>query len=155
MPDGLDRLESRRATKSRSIPPPRNKPRTTPVPVKAADDPGPGSDAAATDVVKDRETKPKSSPGAGPKRRQQPARDAPPAVERLSKHTIHLGPAEDDFLEDVFLAGRRHSGGRVDANRSAVVRLALRRLAAEQTPSQIVEEIRAGTTKQGTGRPRF
>lgn len=158
MPDGLEALENRR--KARNIPPSRHKPRATPVPVQTPDatkaeagSPVEPSSSGVPEAAVQPPRKRAPKPAAGAK----PAPDAKPAapVERLAKHTIHLGPAEDEFLEDVFLAGRRKRGGRVDANRSAVVRLALRRLAAEQTPDQIVETIRTGTTKQVTGRPRF
>lgn len=175
MPDGLDALENRRPSTNRRIPPSRHKPRTTPVPVKAAEEVAADTPPAAeAKPAKARESAgpaaPAETPGTPspsktnskavtpPKKASSPsAKDASeaPVVERLAKHTIHLGSVEDEFLEDVFIAGRRSKAGRVDANRSAVVRLALRRLADEQTPAQIVDTIRKGTSKPATGRPRF
>ncbi|WP_137726565.1 hypothetical protein [Prescottella subtropica] len=67
----------------------------------------------------------------------------------LSPSTVYLGSEEDDFLEDVRAAGRRRPQ-RVDANRSAVVRLALNRLAEQLTHGEVVEEIhRQGKVSRG------
>jgi len=69
---------------------------------------------------------------------------------------VHLGPVEERFLDEIEIAGRRSASGRVDANRSAVIRLALRRLAEHMSVDEVVDVIREGTTRTGgAGRPRF
>lgn len=74
-------------------------------------------------------------------------------TEELKKKTISVGQGEEDFLRQVVVAGML---GKVDANQSATIRLALRRLQAEMTPEQVAEEIRRGIVKSGEGgRPRF
>jgi hypothetical protein len=150
MPNGLDQMEAARdarkaAAKGRNIPRSRNGPRQTPVEHAANEEVETEAPAEAVKVsTSAEEPLPESSletTGGG--------------QGSVIKRTIHLGRAEDEFLEDIFIAGRRAPGGRVDANRSAAVRLAIRRLREELSPDQIVNEIRQGTTKPTTGRPRF
>lgn len=137
MSDGLDRLESARsANRGRRIPPSRNKPREAPVAL------------AETPV---RETAGGGeAPASPPLRRSQTIEVA----EVVTRRSIHLSPTEDSYLEAVFLAGRQDSSGRFDASRSAVVRLALERLAQELTPQQVVAVLRNRTPVVGVGRPR-
>lgn len=159
MPDGLSQMRqareaaSRRGS-SRKIPPSRKKPPATkvdihPEPVTQPEI-GPANEmdvsAAAAPVAASQGQRQSS---AGESTRQAPA------LQELVKKTIYLSTREDDFLENVYLAGRRAAGGKVDANRGAVVRLALRRLESELSPEQIVDEIRAGITRPAAGRPRF
>ncbi|MEV8195012.1 hypothetical protein AB0P13_23300 [Rhodococcus pyridinivorans] len=70
--------------------------------------------------------------------------------------TVYLTAENDDFLEDVKRAGRR-SQPKIDANRAAVVRLALTRLADQMTPEQVAQELaaRAGRRPGKIGRTRL
>lgn len=149
MSNGLDQMEAARnarkaVAKARNIPRSRNGPRQTPVEKSVTEDAtieGPAEpleDSSTAEEIPD-----------------NPLGTTTTATEGVVKRTIHLGRAEDEFLEDIFIAGRRAPAGRVDANRSAAVRLAIRLLQRELSPDQIVDEIRQGTTKPTTGRPRF
>lgn len=169
MPDGLSQMRqareaaSRRGS-SRNIPPSRKKPPTTKVDihpepvtqpeVRSANDMG-ASVAASALSTASRGT-PRAFPEeSGRKSSTGESRQETPALQQLVKKTIYLSTREDDFLENVYLAGRRAAGGKVDANRGAVVRLALRRLESELSPEEIVDQIRAGITRPAAGRPRF
>lgn len=80
---------------------------------------------------------------------------APVEADELVKTTVHLGAQDDAWLNLVNFTGKQ-TKPRVDASRSAVVRLALRRLADSMTPQEAVEELRRSAPK-GTagGRPRL
>jgi hypothetical protein len=81
-----------------------------------------------------------------------PARPAPPTD--LTKVSIYLDEPADAFLETVRTAAR-FAKPRVDATRSAVVRLALTRLAEQLHPSDLVAELqRKAATHTGPGRKR-
>ncbi|WP_131809505.1 hypothetical protein [Mycolicibacter sinensis] len=72
----------------------------------------------------------------------------------LAKVSIYLDESTDTYLETVRAAART-TRPRVDATRSAVVRLALNRLAGQLTPGEVVAELQrnvAGHT--GPGRKR-
>lgn len=168
MPDGLSQMRqareaaSRRGS-SRNIPPSRKKPPATkvdihPEPTQAeassANEMG-VSVAAPASSTASREKPRALAEGPGHKSSAGESPQQTAALQELVKKTIYLSTREDDFLENVYLAGRRSPGGKVDANRGAVVRLALRRLESELSPEQIVEEIRAGITRPAAGRPRF
>ncbi|MBI2703484.1 MULTISPECIES: hypothetical protein [Mycobacterium] len=91
---------------------------------------------------------------------QPPVRPAaPPAVRpaaptELTKVSIYLDEPTDAFLETVRTAAR-FAKPRVDATRSAVVRLALNRLAQQLPPSDLVAELqRKAATHTGPGRKR-
>lgn len=71
-------------------------------------------------------------------------------AETLIRQTVYLDDDADDLLEKVRSASRRR---RVDANRSAVIRLALRQLAAQLTPTQIVDAIETAGKQAGPRRP--
>lgn len=75
-------------------------------------------------------------------------------VNDLVKTTIHLGKANDDLLNLVSFTGKQ-STPKVDASRSAVVRLAIRHLAEAMTPEEIVEELRRTAPADKIGRPRL
>lgn len=146
MGDGLDELDNKRASRGagRTMPPPRNPPRVSPVQVPHAEP------AAAPRTVRTAPQAPQQSP---------PDRDAPTHTENaaptLEKSSIYLDPHNDDFLEDIRVAGRR-SKPKVDASRSAVVRLALRRLSEQMKPEQVVGELLARATPHtGEGRRRL
>lgn len=168
MPDGLSQMRqareaaSRRGS-SRNIPPSRKKPPTTKVDIRpepAQTEMSPANEmgvsvAAPAPSAASGEMPRTFAEGPGRKSSAGESTQRIPALQELVKKTIYLSTREDDFLEDVYLAGRRAPGGKVDANRGAVVRLALRRLEGELSPEQIVEEIRAGITRPAAGRPRF
>lgn len=139
MSNGLDSLEARR-TRGRPIPPSAHKPRLTPVELPESAVAIESGEAAITVAPAPR----------------QPTRKASEAVEVVARRTIHLAPTDDNFLDSVFMAGRQDPAGKFDASRSAVVRLALARLADEMTPAQVVSELkkRAPKTTPSGGRPR-
>jgi hypothetical protein len=139
MADGLDSLTAMRdkSVSRRTLPPPRHRPRETPVPMP---DPRP--------------------------REQPPAAAAPPAEDvsppspradagtDLTKVSIYLDEPTDAYLETVRAAGRT-TKPRVDATRSAVVRLALNRLADELGPADVIAELgRNAASHIGPGRKR-
>ena len=160
MTNGLDDLDRQRArqrsARARSIPPSRHpaadQPATSdhqqtevvpPVPIRA--DPGPSPVAqpqppvSVLDVVAD-----------------PPAATSPPAGGgELVRTTLHLSPAEDEFLEAVRTAGRGRRP-RVDTSRSAVARYAIDQLAARMTAEQIVTALEQSTQPMSStgGRPR-
>ena len=68
--------------------------------------------------------------------------------------SIYLDDTTDACLETVRAAARA-TKPRVDATRSAVVRLALNRLAEQLTPAEIVAELqRSAAAHSGPGRKR-
>ena len=142
MSNGLDQLRTARAqaagrAPSRRVPPPKHPaakslPAENPNPPQTAGDRGDPADQPAI-----------ADPAAA-----RTATAAAPAI----RQSVHLDAETDAILEDIRAASRPR---RVDANRSAVIRLALRRLAAELTPNQIVDQIEDAartTTHQGPGR---
>lgn len=140
MANGLDALDAKRerrgAVRSESIPPPKHQPRSTSVSVdvNAAEQP--------------RERMPPTPPA------KRPA-SAPAATDELIKTTMHLGPTEDAFLEEVRFAGRRGKP-KVDASRSAVTRMAIARLAEQMSAEEIVAALRTSAPRSaGTGRKRL
>lgn len=175
-----------RGERKKPIPPPRHSPRSTPVEVPEtepeveavtpADSPVAEPEVQAiptstpavdtTAVAQPNESSPAAEPAAAtPSASIQGADEAvaTPAqqtnvvtAESMAKKTVFIGAGEEALLRQVVVAGMMHPGGKVDSNQSATIRLALRRLQAEMTPEQIVEEIRRGLTKTGeSGRPRF
>jgi hypothetical protein len=85
-----------------------------------------------------------------------PEETLPVELGDLYRSTIYFNEAEDTFLEDVRGAARR-SKPKVDASRSAVVRLAVRRLLADLSASQVVDELRhqEPRTEMTRGRKRL
>ena len=77
-------------------------------------------------------------------------------VDELTRSSIYLDAAADAFLEQVRSAGRT-GRPKVDASRSAVVRLALARLQAEMNARDIIDELRrrADISAQTVGRKRL
>ena len=136
MPDGLDSLAAMRTTKTatsrRTLPPPRHQPRSTPVQM-----PEPVAPPPTTPHV---EQPPPPPPQAA----------VPPAGTDLTKASIYLDEPTDAYLETVRAAART-AKPRVDATRSAVVRLALNRLAEQFTPAEVVAELQRSA---GDGRAR-
>lgn len=140
MPDGLDSLAAMRTTKTatsrRTLPPPRHQPRSTPVQM-----PEPVAPPPTTPHV---EQPPPPPPQAA----------VPPAGTDLTKASIYLDEPTDAYLETVRAAART-AKPRVDATRSAVVRLALNRLAEQFTPAEVVAELqRSAAAHSGPGRKR-
>lgn len=151
--DGLAALDAKRKSAGRRLPPPRNAPRTQPV-VAAAPAPAPATVETSPGV----ESPPAPKPVAPvPQPAPKVAEVKPSQVEAqpLEKASIYLDPQSDEFLESARIAGRR-SKPRVDASRSAVVRLALARLAEQMTPDQVVRElVLRAPAHTGEGRRRY
>lgn len=87
------------------------------------------------------------------------APDGPPSSEpaqladSLAKYSIYIDAKNDEFLETVRTAGRR---SRVDASRSAVVRLALSLLGESFVPAEVANELARRAPKTATvGRKRL
>ena len=141
MADGLDSLTAMRSKSNasrRTIPPPRHQPRRTPVDMPAAP-----STAAISEPPKAQPLAPASA-----------AANPPASGTDLTKVSIYLDDTTDASLETVRAAARA-TKPRVDATRSAVVRLALTRLAEQLTPAEIVAELqRSAATHSGPGRKR-
>lgn len=143
MADGLDSLTAMRSkstTSRRTIPPPRHQPRRTPVDMPAAEP----SPAAVSEPPKAQQPAAPASAAATP----------PASGTDLTKVSIYLDDTADASLEAVRAAARA-TKPRVDATRSAVVRLALTRLADQLTPTEIVAELqRSAAAHSGPGRKR-
>lgn len=100
-------------------------------------------------IVADRTEAPRHPVAAPP---VESARPASPTD--LTKVSIYLDERTDAFLETVRTAAR-FGKPRVDATRSAVVRLALNRLAEQLHPAELVAELhRKAATHVGPGRKR-
>jgi hypothetical protein len=146
MTDGLDALTAMRTKNTgsrRALPPPRHQPRATPVPMPAAATPEPAPvQPAPPSTTQQVPPAPTTSPA--------PATSATD----LAKVSIYLDESTDTYLETVRAAARTVRP-RVDATRSAVVRLALTRLADQLEPGQVVAELqRNAATHTGPGRKR-
>ena len=93
-------------------------------------------------------------PKAQPLAPASAAANPPASGTDLTKVSIYLDDTTDASLETVRAAARA-TKPRVDATRSAVVRLALTRLAEQLTPAEIVAELqRSAATHSGPGRKR-
>lgn len=139
MSNGLDSLDAMRRRKGgREMPPPRNAPRASPV---AVSKPAP----ELTTTV--------SEPADAPGTAEQPA--AATEAEALTKVTVYVDSAADEFLESVRMAGRL-AKPKIDASRSAVVRFALAELAQRMSPEQIAQHLHnQAAPYSGTGRRRL
>lgn len=158
MANGLEQLNNLRqqGTGRRNIPPSRHPAKTAPA---AATDDAPAAEAApAQEPAPTPQPAAAPAPAPAPKQasKPRPAPAEPPADDPLISATVYLSASNDDFLEDVKRAGRR-SQPKIDANRSAVVRLALTRLAEQMAPEQVAQELsaRAGRLPGTTGRTRL
>jgi outer membrane biosynthesis protein TonB len=149
MADGLDAMTAMRTKNTgsrRALPPPRHQPRATPVPMP---------EPAPAPTPEPAPAQPAPAPKAQPR---PPAPATSPAAATsttdLAKVSIYLDESTDTYLETVCAAART-ARPRVDATRSAVVRLALTRLADQLDPSQVVDELqRNAATHTGPGRKR-
>lgn len=147
MANGLDSLTAMRESKRR-VPPPRHQPRQTPVDMPA----GTPAASATTAPAAPPATAPAAAPAAPNSSR--PAVTAAPATTELTKVSIYLDDPTDTYLEIVRGAART-ARPRVDATRSAVVRLALNRLAEQLDPAAVVDELqRKAAGHSGPGRKR-
>lgn len=143
MPDGLSMLDEKRERRTRRIPTPRNPPRATPVEVAeltptrgAAPEPEPAP-ARAPETTAAKVTMPEQT-----------------VQEPTIKMSIYLEASDDLYLEEITHAGKT-SRPRIAISRSAIVRLALDRLAATMTTGDVVAELRkTGDEHQGSGRKR-
>lgn len=100
------------------------------------------------DVVADTPAKPTTKP-------TKKASSDGAVPDELVKTTVHLGQAEDEFLNLVNFTGKQVRP-KFDASRSAVVRLALRRLADELNPAEVVAALaERGPETARTGRRRL
>lgn len=140
MADGLDSLTAMRnkttTSSRRSLPPPRHQPRQTPVQM-----PNPVPPVT-------------TPPAAPPAPTPAPAAATGAGGTELTKVSIYLDEPTDAYLETVRAAART-AKPRVDATRSAVVGLALNRLADQLSPTDVIAELQrnaAGHT--GPGRKR-
>ncbi|WP_131806446.1 hypothetical protein [Mycobacteroides abscessus] len=96
---------------------------------------------------------PAAAAAAAPKS-SRPTPTATPATTDLTKVSIYLDDSTDTYLETVRGAART-ARPRVDATRSAVVRLALNRLAEQLDPAAVVAELqRKAAGHSGPGRKR-
>jgi len=146
MADGLDSLTAMRnkATSRRALPPPRHQPRQTPVemPDPALQVPAHHAPSAAATATPDQ-----SSPAIPPSPTITGGTD-------LTKVSIYLDEITDGYLETVRSTART-AKPRVDATRSAVVRLALNRLAEQLGPAEVIAELQHNAAEHtGPGRKR-
>lgn len=168
MTNGLDALKKKNERNKgggRSVPPPRHRPRETPVELSSVSEveapadtpPKPAPPAKPESARPTRSTVP---PPATPSASPEPA---PPLVEpvaetkkpRVAPSTIYFDAETDEWLEQACTVGRQ-GRPKVDT-RSGFARLAVRLLAATMTPEEAVAELRrnAGNSTSHTGRPRL
>ncbi|RIS36631.1 hypothetical protein D2E71_26450 [Mycobacteroides abscessus] len=96
---------------------------------------------------------PTAAPAAAPPP-AAPKSPRPAPTTELTKVSIYLDDPTDAYLETVRGAART-ARPRVDATRSAVVRLALNRLAEQLDPAEVVAELqRKAAGHSGPGRKR-
>ncbi|MDM2088223.1 hypothetical protein [Mycobacteroides abscessus] len=147
MANGLDSLTAMRESKRR-VPPPRHQPRQTPVDMPAATPAASATTAPASPAA------PAAVAAPAVPKSSRPAVTTAPATTELTKVSIYLDDPTDTYLETVRGAART-ARPRVDATRSAVVRLALNRLAEQLDPASVVAELqRKAAGHSGPGRKR-
>lgn len=156
-PNGLASLTQARQRARRTMPPPRHP--AAPRHLTSADtQPNYQADSAKTDEQLPTPPAPLASVAGVPGPVDPPAGDKPPAtataIEPPVKMTFYVDQAMDRYLEDVRIQGLT-SRPKVDVSRSAVVRLALRRLREEMNPEQVKALLAAQPTDPTrTGRKR-
>jgi len=156
-PNGLASLTQARQRARRTMPPPRH---------PAAPRHLTSADTQPNHQAHDRETEeqlptppaPLARVSRAPEQVEAVASDGPPAtataVEPPIKMTFYVDQDMDRYLEDVRIQGLT-SRPKVDVSRSAVVRLALRRLREEMNPEQVKALLAAQPTDPTkTGRKR-
>lgn len=157
MPDGLGMLDEKRQRRARSIPAPRNPARTTPVQVVelAASEPEQPTQAEPAEVTTTPEKAATRPSTTRPKVTRSAQPQAKPELQQPTiKMSIYLEASDDVYLENIAHAGKTGTP-KVAISRSAIVRLALERLANTMTTDEIVSELRGrGDEQQGSGRKR-
>jgi len=136
-PNGLASLAAQRERARRSMPAPRH-----PVTVE---DPAPASDTTANPPASGKP----ASPSPAPKPAQSRSAPSPPELGVTFKVTLYVDRDTDEFMEAARVEGLT-SRPKVDVSRSAVVRLALRRLMDEMSPAE-VKTLLAGQVVRSTG----
>jgi hypothetical protein len=142
-PDGLASLSAQRDRARRSMPAPRHPVTRGDVStenVATADRPASLEAAAAP-------TTPKSKPS--------PPKPAPSELGATFKVTLYVDRDTDEFMEATRVEGLTSRPKKVDVSRSAVVRLALRRLMDEMSPAEVKTLLASQAVRStGPGRKR-
>lgn len=141
-PNGLASLSAQRERARRSMPPPRH-----PIPPDAAA-PAEASSPSPAELDGGFTEKPPLMPGPTP-----PA-PSPEATGATFKVTLYVDRQTDEFMEATRVEGLM-SRPKVDVSRSAVVRLALRRLMDEMSTAEVKALLeRQAVRSTGPGRKR-
>lgn len=127
-PNGLASLTAQRDRARRSMPPPRHPASALPPSPSPGDGGGPTHEAAAQPSVLTRVAA-DGTPAAAPASRA-------PGIGAPVKVTLYVDRDSDEFMEAARVEGLV-ARPKVDISRSAVVRLALRRLMGEMTPAEV------------------
>jgi hypothetical protein len=135
MSDGLSEMETRRLEQRRHRqPPPARHP-------KAEPNIGPSLEKSTDSTAKLREESPQSRPA-----------EQPLVGSVLRAASVYLEQRHDDYLRAARAEGFSR---RLDVTASAVVRLALNRLASEMTPGEVADHLaRQPLVDQASGRKR-
>lgn len=157
-PNGLASLTHARERARRTMPPPRHPAPRRLDSVPEVPDAVDAKTASRTDEPQ--EPADETHPGQRPDGHREPEAASPgrtptpTAVQPPVKLTFYVDEELDRYLENVRIQGLT-ARPKVDISRSAVVRLALRRLQDEMTPEQVKTLLAAQPTETGrTGRKR-
>lgn len=147
-PNGLTSLNAQRERARRAMPPPRH-------PVAAAEPVAESSSASPAVRPPDPVSPSAAAEGAPQQPRPSPgARSATRPTEPTFKVTLYVDRQTDEFMEATRVEGLT-SRPKVDVSRSAVVRLALRRLMDDMSPADVKMLLERQTVRQsGPGRKR-
>lgn len=157
--DGLAALQQQRekATAKRRVPPPKHPAKPAPADaVEQAETSLPSRPASAPVAVRAAKKKTSSVLTAAAEKPAAADASGDGAVLPLRRLTFYLDEQAHEWLEDIGYAGRR-AKSRVDASRSAVVRLALERLMDQMGVEAVVAELqgRAERAPDSPGRKRI
>lgn len=146
-PNGLGSLSAQRERARRSMPPPRHPLKTTvslPESTATPDAPPPDEETTPTaPLAPAATTKPPSGPILAPEKTRAPF-----------KVTLYVDRDLDEFMEAARVEGLT-SRPKVDVSRSAVVRLALRRLMEHMSPAEVKAHLEGQVVRSaGPGRKR-
>lgn len=162
-PNGLATLTAKRERARRAMPPPRH-----PRPNSAPDGAVPTDAAPRTPDEPVAEPPEAATPGGDQEAAQTPTPTGPAAPETAPptpspspeetgatfKVTLYVDRATDEFMEAARVAGLT-SRPKVDVSRSAVMRLALRRLMDDMTSDQVKQHLESQVVRTtGPGRRR-
>lgn len=162
-PNGLATLTAKRERARRAMPPPRH-PRGN----SAPDGAGPaaaapripggpaGEPPEAATPTRDHEAAQTPTPTepAAPETAPRTPTPSPEETGATFKVTLYVDRATDEFMEAARVAGLT-SRPKVDVSRSAVMRLALRRLMDDMTPDQVKQHLESQVVRTtGPGRRR-